>query len=196
MESDVSDNTMRAARFHAYGPPDELVVDTVPRPEPQEGEVLVQVHAAGVNPIDWKFRAGYLKDFMPLALPYTPGIDLAGIVEGVGPGVTTFQRGQAVFGRGAGTYAEYAVAPAGNLAPKPSNLTFDQAATVPVGGVTAWLGLFDVAGLQSGQRLLVHGPPAAWANSRCNSATGKARTYSARLRPATSSLSVPWERRP
>jgi NADPH:quinone reductase-like Zn-dependent oxidoreductase len=150
-------NMMRAARFHEYGPAQNLVIEEVPRPEPQAGEVLVRVHAAGVNPVDWKIRRGYLKDFMPVPLPFTPGLDLAGIVAAVGPDVTTVQPGQAVFGRGSGAYAEYAIAPANALAPKPHALSFDQAATIPVGASTAWAAIFDVAGLQAGQRLLVHG---------------------------------------
>src|SRR5919198_5433573 len=132
----MPDTTMQAVRFHEYGPPEQLVVEQVPRPEPQAGQVLVRVYAAGVNPVDWKIRRGLLKDFMPVPLPYTPGVDLSGIVEAVGPGVTTFEQGQAVYGRGMGTYAEYAIAPANHLAPKPRNLSFDQAASVPVGAVT------------------------------------------------------------
>lgn len=153
----MTEDQMRAARFHDYGAPDVLVVERAPRPEPKEGEVLVRVYAAGVNPIDWKLRAGYLKAFMPVELPYTPGYDLAGTVEEVGPGVTAFTPGHAVFGRGMGTYAEYAIAPVTALAPKPDNISFDQAATIPIGGVTAWVGLFDTADLQAGQRLLVQG---------------------------------------
>ncbi|HEY8685679.1 MAG TPA: NADP-dependent oxidoreductase [Chloroflexota bacterium] len=153
----MSGDTMRAARFHEYGAPDVLVVDQVPRPEPQEGTVLVRVHAAGVNPIEWKLRAGYLKEYMPVELPHTPGYDLAGTVEAIGPGVTGFAPGQAVFGRGMGTYADYAVAPTTSLAPKPDNITFDQAATIAIGSITAWTGLFDAADLQAGQRLLVQG---------------------------------------
>jgi NADPH:quinone reductase-like Zn-dependent oxidoreductase len=148
---------MRAARLHEYGPPEVLVVDEAPRPTPQDGEVLVRVRAAGVNPIDWKLRAGFLKEYMPVPLPYIPGYDLAGIVEDVGSGVSTFAPGQAVFGRGSGAYAEYAVAPATALAVKPDNITFEQAATIAIGGVTAWVGLFDAADLQAGQRLLVQG---------------------------------------
>lgn len=148
---------MRVVRCHDYGPPDVLTVDETPRPVPGEGEVLVRVHAAGVNPIDWKLRAGYLKEFMPVQMPYTPGFDVSGTVEAVGPGVTDFTPGQAVFGRGAGTYAEYAIAPVTALAEKPANITFDQAAAIPIGGVTAWVGLFDAADLQFGQRLLVQG---------------------------------------
>jgi NADPH:quinone reductase-like Zn-dependent oxidoreductase len=148
---------MRAVRFHDYGPASSLVVDLVPRPEPKAAEVLIRVHAAGVNQIDWKFRAGYLKQYMPLELPHTPGLDLAGTVVTVGPGVTEFAAGDDVFGRGAGSYAEYAIAPVATLARKPAGVTFEQAATLPVGGVTAWVGLFDVAHLEAGQRVLVHG---------------------------------------
>jgi NADPH:quinone reductase-like Zn-dependent oxidoreductase len=148
---------MRAVRFHDYGPPSTLVVDLVPRPEPKAGEVLIRVHAAGVNAIDWKFRAGYLKQYMPLELPHTPGLDVAGTVVAVGDGVDGFAEGDEVFGRGAGTYAEYAIAPVANLAQKPAALSFDQAATLPIGGVTAWVGLFDVAHLEAGQRVLVQG---------------------------------------
>ena len=153
----MPDQTMRAVRFHDYGPPEALVVERVPRPEPGEGEVLVRVHAAGVNPVDWKFRRGDMRNFRPLQLPSAAGIDLAGTVEAVGPGVTAWQVGQAVFGSGSGAYAEYAVAPAGNLAAMPRTLTFDQAAAAPIGARTAWTALFDAAGLQPGQRLLVNG---------------------------------------
>ena len=148
---------MQAVRFHEYGPPDVLRVETVPRPQPGEGQVLVHVHSAGVNPIDWKIRAGYLQTFMPLDLPHIPGFDLSGTVAEVGAGVSEFAPGDEVFGRGAGTYAEYAVAPEGTLAPKPAAVSFDQAATLAVGGVTAWAGLFEAAKLEAGQRLLVHG---------------------------------------
>jgi NADPH:quinone reductase-like Zn-dependent oxidoreductase len=148
---------MQAIRFHEYGPPDVLRLEDAPRPEPGEGDVLVRVRTAGVNPIDWKLRAGYLQAFMPVELPHTLGFDLAGTVEAVGAGVTGFAPGDDVFGRGASTYAEYAVAPATTLAPKPAAVSFDQAATLAVGGVTAWAGLFEAARLEPGQRLLVHG---------------------------------------
>ena len=146
---------MRAVRFHEYGPPAVLVVDAVDRPEPKPGEVLIKVRAAGVNPIDWKFRAGYLKQFMPLVLPYTPGLDVAGTVEVLGDGVTEFTVGDRVFGRGAGTYADFAVAPATTIARIPEGVSFEQAAPLHVGGETAWVGLFDTAHLEAGQRLLV-----------------------------------------
>jgi NADPH:quinone reductase-like Zn-dependent oxidoreductase len=153
----ASGDLMRAVRFHEYGDPSVLRVDEVPRPRPRAGEVLVAVRAAGVNPIDWKLRSGHLQAFMPVELPHVPGIDLAGTVSELGPGVTELTVGDDVFGRGQGAYAEYATASAQSIARKPEALSFVQAATLPVGGVTAWWGLFEIAGLESGQRLLVQG---------------------------------------
>ena len=154
----MSTQTIQAVRVHQYGEPKELKLEQISRPEPQAGEVLVRVLAAGVNPIDWKIRAGWLKDFIPMQFPYIPGLDLAGVVEEVSPGVTAFQKGQAVFGQGSkGAYAEYAVAPVEKLAPKPKALSFDEAAAIPVGATTAWQGIFDHGGLQAGQRVLIQG---------------------------------------
>lgn len=151
------DDLMRAVQLHEYGDPSVLRVDEVPRPHPGAGEVLVEVRAAGVNPIDWKLRSGGLQAFMPVELPHVLGIDLAGTVSELGPGVTEFAVGDDVFGRGQGAYAEYATASAQSIARKPEALSFQQAATLPIGGVTAWCGLFETAGLARGQRLLVHG---------------------------------------
>jgi NADPH:quinone reductase-like Zn-dependent oxidoreductase len=148
---------MAAIRFHEYGPPDVLRLESVERPRPGPGEVLVRVRAAGVNPIDWKIRAGHLQQFMPLDLPHIPGIDLAGTVEEVGPDVEALAAGDEVFGRGAATYAELAIAPALSLARKPAGVGFEDASTLGVGGITAWVGLFDIARLAPGQRLLVQG---------------------------------------
>ncbi|MFL5628428.1 MAG: NADP-dependent oxidoreductase, partial [Ktedonobacteraceae bacterium] len=93
-----------------------------------------------------------------MQFPYIPGVDLAGVVEEVGPGVTAFQKGQAVFGQSAkGAYAEYTTASVETLALKPKTLNFDEAATIPVGATTAWQGLFDHGGLQAGQRVLIQG---------------------------------------
>ena len=148
---------MRAVRFHEYGPPSVLTLEEVDRPTPNDGEVLIRVRAAGVNAIDWKFRAGYLKEWVPLELPHTLGLDVAGTVEEVGPGVSEFAVGDDVFGRAAGGYADYAIAPVTTIVPKPAGLSFQEGATLSVGGVTAWVGLFDAARLGSGQRLLVQG---------------------------------------
>ncbi len=154
----MSTQTIQTIRVYNYGGPEELKLEQVPRPVPQAGEVLVRVHAAGVNPVDWKIRQGLLKDFRPMQFPYTPGSDIAGVVEEVGPGVTAFQQGQAVFGQGSrGAYAEYTLASIEALAPKPQKLSFDEAATIPIGATTAWQGLFDHGGLQTGQRALIQG---------------------------------------
>lgn len=151
---------IQAIRVHKYGGADELTYQSVQRPRPQAGEVLVRVLAAGVNPVDWKMRQGLIQEVFPVQFPYTPGGDLAGIVEEVGPLVTTFQKGQAVYGYTGnlqGSYAEYALASIDSLALKPETLSFDEAAAVPTGAVTAWEGLFEYGKLQRGQRVLVQG---------------------------------------
>jgi NADPH:quinone reductase-like Zn-dependent oxidoreductase len=118
--------TMKAIRIHAYGGAETLQYDEVPRPEPKSGEVLIQVYAAGVNPIDWKIREGYLKQIFDYPLPAIVGTDVAGVVASVGDGVTTLQPGQAVYGvvdmTLSGAYAEYALGYADAIAPKPQTL--------------------------------------------------------------------------
>lgn len=151
-------NLTHAIRISNYGGPDDLKLEQVERPEPQAGEVLVRVLAAGVNPVDWKISEGWMKDFRPVQFPYIPGRDIAGIIEEVGPDVTSFQKGQAVFGQSArGGYAEYTAAAISTLALKPDNISFEEAATIPVGATTAWQGLFDHGNLQSDQTVLVQG---------------------------------------
>jgi NADPH:quinone reductase-like Zn-dependent oxidoreductase len=150
--------TMQAIQVHAYGDTDQLALSVVARPAPQEEEVLVRVHAAGVNPIDWKVRQGLRKQILPMQFPYIPGMEIAGVVEEVGVGVTTLKMGQAVYGRSkTGAYAEYAIAAEHMLAAKPHTVSFDEAATIPVGATTAWQGLFDTGKLEAGQRVLIVG---------------------------------------
>jgi NADPH:quinone reductase-like Zn-dependent oxidoreductase len=150
--------TIHAIQVHNYGDAQQLKLEQLALPQPQEGEVLVRVRAAGVNPVDWKIRAGWMKDFRPSTFPYVPGADLAGVVEKVGPGVTAFQPGQEVFGQSAkGSYTEYAIAAVKTLALKPKTLSFEEAATIPIGATTAWQGLFDHGNLQAGQRVLITG---------------------------------------
>jgi NADPH:quinone reductase-like Zn-dependent oxidoreductase len=153
----MSEDMMQAVRFHDYGGPDVLVVESVKRPQPQADQVLIRVLATGVNPADWKFRAGFFKEFMSLPLPWTPGLEGVGIVEVLGADVTAFRQGQAVYGVLTGGYAEYAVAPANDLQPKPAHLTFEQAASVAHGALTAWQAVIEEAKVQAGQRVLVHG---------------------------------------
>ncbi len=152
----MANNTMRAIRYHDYGGPDRLVVDQVTRPQVQAGSVLVQVKATGVNPMDWKMRSGALRQFMPAQFPATPGIELAGVVDEVGPGVHELQKGQAVYGIAGNANAEYAVVDANSLASKPESLSFDQAASIPVGVLTAKSAL-DQVDVKPGERVLVLG---------------------------------------
>jgi NADPH:quinone reductase-like Zn-dependent oxidoreductase len=152
---------MKAVRIHAYGGPEVLVYEDAPRPEPAAGEVLVKVHATALNPVDRGTRAGYLQGMVHFALPFTPGLDLAGVVEAVGDGVTTVAVGDTVYGYSnmmrQGAYAEYAVLSQDEIAPAPASVDVVTAASVPLAGLTAWQGLFTVAGLQPGQTVLIHG---------------------------------------
>ncbi|GAC1469755.1 MAG: NADP-dependent oxidoreductase [Chamaesiphon sp.] len=151
---------MKAARIHAYGGSEALVYEDAPRPQPESGQVLIRVQAAGINPLDWKIRSGYMKQMMDFPLPLILGIDVAGTVEAVGEGVTHLQIGQEVYGMAdmalSGAYAEYALAREGAIAPKPKTLDYVQAASVPVVAMTAWQALFQVGGLEAGQTVLIH----------------------------------------
>ncbi len=149
---------IQAIRVHQYGGPEQLKLEQISCPEPQAGEVLVRVHAAGVLPAEWKVRQGLFKDFLPISFPYIPGSAFAGVVEEVGTGVTAFQKGQAVFGRSNnGTYAEYTTVSVETLALKPESLSFIEAATISGGATVAWTVLFENGALQAGQRVLIHG---------------------------------------
>jgi NADPH:quinone reductase-like Zn-dependent oxidoreductase len=112
------ENFMKAIRIHGYGGPEVLVYEDAPRPEPAAGEVLVKVHATALNPVDRSTRAGHLQGMTNFALPFIPGLDLAGVVEAVGVGVTTVAAGDAVYGYSnmmrQGAYAEYALVSAGS----------------------------------------------------------------------------------
>jgi len=159
----MSTEMMRAVRFHNFGSPEVLVIDSIPRPpSPGEGQVLVRVRAAGVNPFDVGMRAGLLQNRVPITLPAIPGVELSGTIEEVGPGVTNFAKGQAVFSNtvaniGNGSSVEYMLLPANTVAPMPRNLDFDQGASVIHGARTAWSGLFEYGDLQPGQRILIQG---------------------------------------
>ncbi|MGA8109760.1 MAG: NADP-dependent oxidoreductase [Acidobacteriaceae bacterium] len=148
---------MKAIRMHQYGGPEVLTLDEVPRPDPGPGQVLVRVHAAGVNPADWKVRAGYFQKFMPLQFPAILGFDFSGEVEALGPGVTGFSKGAQLYGTAMGTYAEYVAAKVGEFALKPRSLDYVQSASIPVSAQAAWQSLFDAGGLTAGQTVLIHG---------------------------------------
>jgi len=155
--------TMKAVRIHAYGGPETLSYEDAPRPEPGKGELLVRVHAAGVNPVDWKVRAGYLRQRVDHVLPLILGWDLSGVVEGIGKGVRGFAVGDEVYSRPDiardGAYAEYIVVRETEVAKKPLALDHVQAAAVPLAALTAWQTLFDpkAIGLAGGQSVLIHG---------------------------------------
>ncbi|MGW2841516.1 NADP-dependent oxidoreductase [Streptomyces sp. NPDC001493] len=156
----MSENTMRAVTMKEFGGPEVLTVERVARPEPLPTEVLVRVHAAGINPVDWKTRAGQGMaglQTMPLIL----GWDLSGVVEEVGFGVTTLAPGDEVyampwFPRPAGAYAEYVTAPSRHFARKPASIGHAEAAALPLAALTAWQALVDTADVKAGQRVLVH----------------------------------------
>jgi len=146
---------MKAVVIDSYGDNSVVELLEVDRPEPKVGEVLVKIHAAGVNPVDWKIRSG-AGQRMGMVLPIHLGGEIAGTIEKVGEGVDQVAVGDAVYGIIAdGAFAEYALAPASDLARKPNNLDFVETAAVPLGALTAWQALFDVAKLTSGQRLLI-----------------------------------------
>lgn len=148
---------MHAVRIHDYGGPDVLVYEKAPCPQPKAGEVLIRVNAAGVNPADCAMRTGAYKQFMPLQFPWTPGVEGAGTVEEVGADVSTFQIAQRVYGILSGTYAEYAIALAKDIQPIPAQLSFERAASIPMGALTAWGAVIDAANVEAGQHVLVHG---------------------------------------
>jgi NADPH:quinone reductase-like Zn-dependent oxidoreductase len=153
--------TMKAIRVHQYGGPEVLKFEEAPRPQPGPGEVLVRVRAAGVNPVDWKVREGRYKEAFVYRMPFVPGWDVSGVVESTGPHVALLAEGDEVYGSPSmvrnGTYAEYAVVPEAELALKPRSVDHLHAASVPMAALTAWQGLFDVGGLRTEQKVLIHG---------------------------------------
>jgi NADPH:quinone reductase-like Zn-dependent oxidoreductase len=153
--------TMKAVRIDSFGGPDVLRFEDVPKPVAKAGEVLVHIQAAGVNPIDWKVRMGYMKEMFRSKLPMILGVDMAGVVDAAGDDVTDFKKGDAVYGylgsSHGGTYAEYVAADATALALKPESTDFVQAAGIPLVSLVAWQTLFDNAHLEKGQTVLIHG---------------------------------------
>ena len=153
---------MKAIVYHSYGSPDVLKCEEIAKPAPKDNEVLVKVRAASLNPLDWRLMKGQpsaLRIFFGLRRPRfgRPGVDVAGVVESVGKNVTRFKPGDEVFGACRGACAEYASAPESRLAVKPSNVTFEQAASVNVAALTALQGLRDKGSLQPAQKVLING---------------------------------------
>ncbi|WP_203900234.1 NADP-dependent oxidoreductase [Virgisporangium aliadipatigenens] len=152
---------MKAVRFHQYGDPDVLRYEDVELPVPGAGEVRIRVAATSFNGVDGNIRAGFMQGPIPVTLPHTPGLDVAGTVDALGEGVAGVAVGDEVIGflpmTGTGASAEYVIAPAGILAPAPKGLPLADAAALPLVGLTAWQALFDHGGLKAGQRVLVNG---------------------------------------
>jgi NADPH:quinone reductase-like Zn-dependent oxidoreductase len=152
---------MNAIRIHNHGGPEVLLYEEAPRPQVRDSEVLIRVHAAGVNPLDCKVRAGELKRVIQHKLPLIPGWDVSGVVEEVGAGVSRFKTGDEVFAMADptrdGAYADYIAVREAMVAMKPKSLHHVRAAATPVSALTAWRSLLDLGHLQSGQRILIHG---------------------------------------
>jgi NADPH2:quinone reductase len=153
---------MKAIAINEFGGRDKLQLIDLPVPEVVEGEILVQVKAAGVNPVDWKIREGYLKDLFSHQFPVILGWDAAGLVEGVGNGVTRFKSGDEIFAYcrkpivHGGAYGEYILLKEEHAALKPKNISFEEAASIPLAALTAYQSLFDAANLQPGETILIH----------------------------------------
>lgn len=154
---------MKAVMQRCYGPPEVLTLEEIPKPTPADNEVLVRVRAAAVNPLDWHSVAGapyIMRLSMGLGTPNEPrvGVDFAGTVESVGKQVTRFKPGDEVFGGRGGAFAEYVVVRQDRaIALKPSNVTFEQAAAIPIAAVTALQALRDHGHVQAGQKVLING---------------------------------------
>jgi NADPH:quinone reductase-like Zn-dependent oxidoreductase len=153
---------MRAIVYHRYGSPDFVEYVETAQPTPLTGEVLIRVSAASVNPYDWHFLRGmpiFIRVFTGVRRPKSArlGADAAGVIAATGPGVTRFKPGDVVFGTCKGAFAEFACARETNLAVKPEALSYEEAASLPIAGITALQGLRDCGRVQPGQRVLING---------------------------------------
>ncbi|AKB35302.1 Bifunctional protein: zinc-containing alcohol dehydrogenase [Methanosarcina siciliae C2J] len=148
---------MKAIRIHEFGGTEVMKYEDIPQPQPGPGEIRIRIIAAGINPMDWKIRSGMVGE-MPL--PMIMGLDVAGIVDDQGPGEVSFRPGEEVFAKvsiGQGGYAEYTVVNSAQVARKPKSIGFVESAAIPTAGLAAWQSIFDIAGLEKGQSILIHG---------------------------------------
>jgi NADPH:quinone reductase-like Zn-dependent oxidoreductase len=152
--------TMKAVVIHSYGGQEVLVTEDMPVPEITDDEVLIRVHAAGVNPVDWKVRAGYLKEMLSYEFPLTLGWDVSGTVAKAGSNVTRLSVGDEVYALADisrnGAYAEFIAVKGDGVALKPDSLDHVHAASVPLAALTAWQAIFGAADLSEGQKILIH----------------------------------------
>ncbi|SEQ38574.1 NADPH:quinone reductase [Virgibacillus subterraneus] len=151
---------MKAIVINEYGAANQLVEEDIPKPIINEDQVLVELHATSINPIDWKLREGYLKEKFPFDFPIILGWDAAGVVSEVGHSVSNFSVGDRVFARPAttknGTYAEYTAVDKDLLAKIPEDISFEEAAAVPLTGLTAWQCLVDICEIKPDDKVLIH----------------------------------------
>jgi NADPH:quinone reductase-like Zn-dependent oxidoreductase len=152
-------NNIRALVLGSYGGTDSVAISSVPAPTAGPDQVLVRVKAAGVNGLDWKVREGYVRDAFPLQLPAVLGIELAGVVEAVGAGISRFKVGDRVMGPlgGLGAYADLVAIDAAKLSHIPNGLSDVDAAALPVASLSAWQSLHAAGAIKAGQRVLIHG---------------------------------------
>jgi|GEM_PF-9643 len=161
--SPTAASKMKAIVYHDYGSPDTLRLEEIEKPVPNDNQLLIKVHAVSVNPLDWHFMEGIPYLGRPLAFGFLKpevtrlGVDYAGTVEAVGKNVNEFKPGDEVYGNKFGAFAEYVVATDKALALKPANLTFEQAASLPVAAITALQALRDHGKIQPGQKVLING---------------------------------------
>jgi NADPH:quinone reductase-like Zn-dependent oxidoreductase len=152
---------MKAVRYHSYGDSSVLAYEDADRPAAGAGQVVVQVAGTAFNPVDAAIRAGFLQQVFPVAFPHIPNFDLSGVIAEVGEGVSGWKTGDAVVAflpmTGPGAAAEYVAAPAGALAAAPRTVELADAAALPSSGLTAWQALFEDAGLNAGQSILING---------------------------------------
>jgi alcohol dehydrogenase len=155
---------MKAIQINSYGNNDVIVINlNTPEPAPTTGQLLIKVHAAGVNPIDWKVREGYLQQNRPLQLPITLGMDFSGVVTEVGSNVFDFKIGDEVYGQAnyldgdSGSFAEFISVNAKTVAHKPINISHLKAAALPLAGISAWQAVVDYINISKGERILIHG---------------------------------------
>jgi NADPH:quinone reductase-like Zn-dependent oxidoreductase len=157
-------NTTKAVRIYSYGGWESVKFEEVLLPKLRTGEMLVRVVAAGVNPIDWKIRTGYLKEMMPLSLPFTLGGDFSGVVAALRPGVAKFKVGDEIYGHApvfsgaSGSFAEAVIIrTTGSVAPKPCSVDHTEASALPLAGVSALQALTEHLCVSAGQKILIHG---------------------------------------
>ena len=153
---------MKAIAINEFGGRDKLQLMDLPLPEVKENEILVKIKAAGINPVDWKIREGYIKDLFPYDFPIILGWDAAGIVKQAGSKVTRFKKGDEIFAYcrkpsvHGGAYGEYIVLEEEHAAIKPKNISFEEAAAIPLAALTAYQSLFDAAKIKPGETVLIH----------------------------------------